>query len=157
MKRLVVFICSCFIAVCTFAQQTGERPKFDPEQFKVYLHEFIAKEVRLTEKEQELFFPIFDACKEQERALFAKQKRMWKKPQTENDCREAIKAYDEIDLKLKQLQTNYHKKALKVLSPSKVLKVIRAEEKFRSEMFRHMAWHFRPWQGWKHPHRPMKR
>ncbi len=51
----------------------------------------------------------------------------------------AIKECDKIDLEMKKIQQAYHLKFCKVLSPGKVLAVIKAEEKFHRQAFRKMA------------------
>ena len=54
-------------------------------------------------------------------------------------CENAIRSLDEIDIQMKELQQRYHVKFMNILPASKVLKVIRAEEKFHRRAFRKAA------------------
>lgn len=141
MKKFYIILIA-LIAQTTFIVAQGNHPepqKFDPEEFRQHQHDFISEQAQLTEAEKDVFFPVFDEMKEKERALFAKQRTNKKRPQTDEEYREAISNYDKLDLELKKLQQNYHQKFLKILSPKKVFKVIRAEDMFRTQMFRNMA------------------
>ena len=60
------------------------------------------------------------------------QKRLLK---NHNDPATLIRKRDQIDLKIKKLQMQYHERFLKVLPAEKVLKVIHAEEVFHRQAF----------------------
>ena len=75
-----------------------------------------------------------------QRPLHQKMKRLSKeKPSDENGCMEAIQECDKLDMEIKQLQIDYHKKMLEVLPASKVYDAIKAVDKFhRSQLKRWM-------------------
>lgn len=50
----------------------------------------------------------------------------------------AIRECDLVDLEMKELQLEYHKKFCKVLPAGVVLKIIRADEKFHRQAFQRM-------------------
>lgn len=142
MKRLFLTITITFFTVVAFAQpQMGGKGfgKFDANRFKQEMRKFICGQAQLTEQEADKFFPLFEEMKAKERALFEKQRKFQHKPQTEEDYKVAIETYDKIDLELKTLQKSYHQKFLKVLPAKKVFLVIRADDGFRTQMFRNMA------------------
>ena len=60
---------------------------------------------------------------------------------TSNDAAslKTIKECDKIEVEMKKIQQEYHLKFCKVLSPGKVLAVIKAEEKFHRQAFKRMA------------------
>ncbi len=139
MKNTLVIL----FAFCCTVVMAHPKMQFDPEAFKQKFHEFLIEEASLTPEEQKVFFPLFDECKEKERALYGEQRKAAWHPRTDEDCIKAINAYDNIGLKLKKLQQTYHKKYLKVLPPQKVWKIIRAEDKFRQKMIKNMSKHRR--------------
>ena len=64
--------------------------------------------------------------------------RMYRHVDTNDDeaSYKAIKRLDEIDLEMKELQQRYHAKLLKVVPAGKVMKVIKAEERFHRQAFK---------------------
>ena len=73
---------------------------------------------------------------------------------SDNKAAEAvILAYDERELSIKKLQLQYHKQFIKVMPATKVLKFIRAEERFNRNMMRNFS--RRPHQHQQpQPHHP---
>lgn len=115
-------------------------PKFNPEKFEAELEQFIATEAALTPQDASVFFPLYKEMQQKQRLLFNKM-RQYRHIDTSNDkaSLEAIKAKDEIDLELKRLQQKYHMEFCKVLPAGKVLRIIKAEEKFHRQAFKRVA------------------
>ena len=117
----------CIGAVGAQQHQRGPRghmpPSFDPARFEAELEQFIVEEACLTPKEASVFFPLYREMRKKQMVYFNKMRR------------EA----DQRDLDLKKLQQQYHNKFMKVLSPSKTFRVIRAEEKFHRKIFKRAA------------------
>ena len=66
MKRIfTLIIIQLCTNLCTMAQQ--ERWKFNPEEFRAKLEEFITKKAEFTSAEAQTFFPIFHQMKEEQR------------------------------------------------------------------------------------------
>ena len=139
MRKLVLMMVFAVYAMTGFAQPHNDGKKFSPEQFMQELHSFLIREADLTQQEADAFFPVYDEMKEKERKLFKNQRKDFKALQTNEDFQKAVEEYDKIDLQLKELQQTYHKKFFKVLPAKKVFGIIRAEDKFRTQMFRKMA------------------
>lgn len=113
--------------------------KFDPKRFEIEMQQFITQKAGLTPKEAAEFFPIFNEMQAKQRALMDKM-RTYNFVDTNNEkvCLKAIKEMDEIDLKVKEIQKEYHLKFCKVISPSKVYKVLKADEEFHRQAFKRM-------------------
>lgn len=137
LKRIFTFI--IFSSVCLLCVSAQDNGKFDPAKFEADLEHFVAVEARLTPKESACFFPIYREMRKKQMAYFC-QDKFFRHIDTSDDkaCAEAISRHDENDIAMKKLQQEYHCKFMKVLSPSKVYLVIRAEEKFHRQLFKHM-------------------
>ena len=134
LTRFFIFIMFMSVAfVCVNAHKKGG---FDPVRFEAELEQFIAVEARLTPKEAACFFPVYHEMRKKQLAYFC-QDRYFRHIDTADDkaCAEAIAKHDENDIAMKELQQKYHRKFMKILSPSKVYMVIRAEEKFHRQLF----------------------
>lgn len=122
------------------APQKEEQKKFDPERYQRELEEYITKEACLCKNEAQAFFPLLREMQQKQRAIYNKMKVFNKEAFSDNKAAEAvIIAYDERELQIKQLQQQYHKKFVKVVPATKVLKAIRAEERFNRNMMRNMS------------------
>ena len=116
------------------------RPPFDPAKFEKDLEQFIATEAALTPSESAKFFSLYSEMRKKQRAFFCDmQRNRYVDTSDDKACERAIKEMDQRDLDLKLLQREYHEKFMMILSPSKVMKVLRAEEKFHRQMFRKAA------------------
>ncbi|MGI6241962.1 MAG: hypothetical protein ACOYJK_00250 [Prevotella sp.] len=137
MKRLVLIFA---IALSTLQVCGHEHSKFDPKRFEVELEQFIATEAALSPQEASAFFPVYKEMQRKQRVLFSKLRR-YRHIDTSDDkaSLEAIKAKDEIELEIKELQQQYHMKFCKMMSAGKVLRIIKAEEKFHRQAFRRAA------------------
>lgn len=140
MKRINVFIifllCSCLYIL---AQQ--ERGKFNPEEFRAQLEEFISKRAEFNNAEAQAFFPIFHEMKEEQRNLqkeIFKIKRNTQEEASEKDYAGKIDRICEINTKMTQIQTSYYKKMYKVVPAQKVYKAMLAEDAFHRMMLRQL-------------------
>ncbi|MBO1362756.1 hypothetical protein JHU38_03010 [Prevotella sp. A2931] len=115
----------------------GAKPKFDPLKFQAALERFITLEAELTTDEAARFFPVYREMMKRQRAYF-EQVRRYRHTDTSDDkaCREAIIKSDLIDIQLKKIQQSYHQKFLKILPAGKVLRILKAEERFHRRAFR---------------------
>ena len=124
MKKLSITIVCLLVTMMAFAQEGPM--KFSPEKFKADLQEFIVKEAKLTPQEAAKFLPLFGEMHDKQRAIYARQREL-----------RTIKKADQMDLELKTLQQTYHNKFLNVLPASKVFEVIKAEDRFYRDMWKH--------------------
>ena len=120
------------------AAQPKER--FDPERFQADLEQFITAEAVLTAQEAAIFFPVYREIKKKQSAIFGQMKRYRFTDVTDDKAsHKAIKEKDKLDIQIKELQQKYHDKFMKLLPAGKVLKIIKAEDKFHRQAFRRMA------------------
>ena len=120
------------------AAQPKER--FDPERFQADLEQFITIEAVLTAQEAAIFFPVYREMKQKQHAIFGQMKRYRFTDVTDDKAsHKAIKEQDKLDIQIKELQQKYHDKFMKLLPAGKVLKIIKAEDKFHRQAFRRMA------------------
>lgn len=140
MNKSLLIILTLLFSVVTFAQQ--EKPKFDAAKFERELAQFIKTEACLTSTESQKFFPLYCEMRKKQKTLF-EQMRRYRHADLSNEkaCEEAIREQDRMDVELKELQQTYHVKFMKIMSASKVLKVIKAEEKFHRQAFKWAAKH----------------
>ena len=138
MKR-ILFTCSFLMCMIAVSAQPGVK-KFDPREFQANLEQFITTEAALTPQEAEAFFPVFRELQKKQRILFEEQQRMRHfRPATGDACRDAVLKSDENELRMKELQLQYHKRFFTILPPAKVFDVIKAEARFHRQAFRQMA------------------
>lgn len=132
--------------------QKEEQKKFDPERYQRELEAYLCHEACLTKQEAQVIFPLFREMQQKQRAIYMKKKVFDKAALCDNKAAEAvILAYDERELAIKKLQQQYHKQFIKVVPATKVLKLIRAEERFNRNMMRKFS--RQPQQ----PHHPNKK
>lgn len=59
-------------------------------------------------------------------------------PRDNEGCAESIRRLDELDIRMKQLQQEYHSRFMTILPAKKVLSIIKAEEQFHRQIFKKM-------------------
>lgn len=137
--RKIIFIGIClWVSLAGFAQ---DNKKFSPEKFEADQQDFITKEAKLDEREAAKFFPLLKEMQKKQRAIYNRMRGLgMQKPSDEAGCEKAIRERDKCNLELRQVEQNYHKKMLQVISASKLYDAIRAESDFHRKMM----------QGWRH-------
>lgn len=137
--------------LCTTLACAQKRPKFDPLRFEADLEQFIATEAGLTAQQAAAFFPVYKEMRDKQRVLFGRMGQYRHVDTSDDDaCAKAIRELDDCEMQIKQLQHQYHLKFMEILPAAKVLKAIRAEERFHRQAFKNAAEH-RP--GNQKPHK----
>ncbi len=137
MIRLWVMVFLMVVNVCAVhaGKPKGGRP-FDPKKFQADLEQFITVHAGLNPEEAAKFFPVYEQMMKKMRMLFDEMRRYHHvNPCDEEACADAVRKQDEIDLELKRLQQEYHQRFMLMLPASKVLSIIKAEEKFHRQAF----------------------
>ena len=136
------FFLILLVALLSLPLQAHDRPKFDPARFQAELEQFITIEAGLNPRQASVFFPLYREMQKKQRMLFNKM-RCYQHVDTRDQkaAEKAIKECDLIDLQMKQLQQEYHKKFCKVLPAGVVWNIIRADEKFHRQAFQRMVRH----------------
>lgn len=117
----------------------SQKRMFNEARFRGELEQYITREAGLTPNEAARFFPLFNEMLDKQRYYFDKIRsaRLFK-PANEIECKKAIVDNDKMDIEIKRIQQSYHVKFMKVLSPSKLFEVIKAEERFHRRAFKRM-------------------
>ncbi|MBQ7470910.1 MAG: hypothetical protein IJS97_00575 [Prevotella sp.] len=138
-KSLFVILLLMILSLGASAQKKNH---FDPAKFDAELEQFITTEACLSPQESSALFPLYREMRKKQKVLFDQSRRL-RHTDLSNDkaCADAIKSQDALDIEIKELQQKYHNKFMKILPASKVLKLIRAEEKFHRQYFKRMAKH----------------
>ncbi len=123
-------------------QQDHRKPKFDREQMRREQREFIQREAQLLQSEADAFFPLFFELRDKTFDMQRRADRMIenasRKGMSDSDNRRALKGYLELREQIAETEEHYFKRFSRVLSPSKVIRVLRADQKFGREHFRKM-------------------
>lgn len=140
MKRIfILIIIQLCTSLCTMAQQQ-ERWKFNPEEFRAKLEEFITKKAEFTSAEAQTFFPIFHQMKEEQRNLQKEIFTLKRIPKdanpSEKDYTNKIQRICELNTKMAEVQENYYKKLYKAVPAQKVYKAMLAEDIYHRMMLR---------------------
>lgn len=122
-------------------QRGGHR--FSPEEFAQKCDCFITNEAKLTPQEAQKFLPLYHAMKDAQRKLMQEKGQLMREAmKDESNDKQNLKTLERIiaiDRQVVDIEHDYQKKMLKVLSPSKLLKVKGAEKKFERQMLHNMA------------------
>lgn len=114
---------------------------FNPRRFQADMETFIVKEAGLTPVQIDKFLPLFREMQTKQRALFdeMRQYRSMADFGDDNACARAIHRMDNIDVQIRRIQQQYHRKFLAVLPGRVVMKILRAEDCFLRRAFRRAA------------------
>ena len=139
-KILVIFIVTALL----YASEAGAQgPRlFDPAKFQADLEQFITMEAALTPQEAADFFPLYREMRKKQMVFFDDDRRFKHVDLTDDKaCESAIRRHDSNDIKMKEIQQEYHNKFLRILPAGKVFRIIRAEDRFHRQMFKRVIGH----------------
>ena len=139
MKKIFILIILQFCASLSIMAQ-HERWKFNPEEFRAKMEEFITQKAEFTNTEAQTFFPIFFKMKEEQRNL---QKEIFTLKRIPKDACPSEKEYAnkiqricELNVKMAEIQESYYKKLSKAVPAQKVYKALLAEDIYHRMMLR---------------------
>ena len=134
MKKQILITATLLLT--TFVQASAQE-KFNPEKMKAEMHSYITAEAKFSKEEATAFFPLYDAMKEKQRSLFKQKRELHKQnPTTDAACRNAILKDDQLQREMQTIESSYHQKMLKVVSPTKVYKALAADRRFHHNAFK---------------------
>lgn len=121
----------------------GERrPAFSPWEFMKKEDEFVTRHAKLSLIEANFVCPLIHKMKDEMRTIdrrIHQLKRQADNPKlTDAESKAIIKKIHALEKQKLDVQQNYHQKILKQLSPTKLLRVMSAEEKFDRMIMRQM-------------------
>lgn len=137
MKRILIISITLLLVVVAAAAEHD----FNPRRFQADMETFIVKEAGLTPAQIDKFLPLFREMQTKQRALFdeMRQYRRMADFGDDNACARAIHRMDNIDVQIRRIQQQYHRKFLALLPGRVVMKILRAEDCFHRQAFRRAA------------------
>lgn len=140
LKRTVLVTMLLVFGLSTATAQHKKRPHFDPKRFEAELEQFITTNACLTPGESAKFFPVYRQMMKRQHMIFDEMRRLHHIDTRDNEtCANAIRRQDELDVEIKLLQQEYHSRFMLILPAGKVMRIIKAEEKFHRQMFKRMC------------------
>lgn len=116
------------------------RSKFDAAKYEGELEQHVATEAALTPTEAAAFFPVYKEMQAKKRMLYHRMRTFRHiDTQDEKACLDAIRTRDDLAIQIKQLQRQYHARFCEILPAGKVVRIIRAEERFHRRALRSVA------------------
>jgi GTP cyclohydrolase FolE2 len=139
MKKIFILIILQFCASLSIMAQ-HEKWKFNPEEFRAKMEEFITKKAEFTNTEAQTFFPIFFKMKEEQRNLQKEIFTLKRIPKdscpSEKEYANKIQRICELNVKMAEIQESYYKKLSKAVPAQKVYKALLAEDIYHRMMLR---------------------
>ncbi len=137
MKRVSTFLI-IYLSAFLLMAHNQQRGKFNPQEFKAKLENYITQEANLTTSEAQAFFPIYFEMKGKQRHLQRQIYRIKNNAPAENandkDFSIAIQKIKDLGVEMAQLEVNYYKKLCSAVSPRKVYAAMQAEDRFHRNM-----------------------
>lgn len=136
MKHIFLIIACMLLSVSMTAQPS--RGKFNPEEFKAKLEQFVTSKAGFTQSEAQAFYPIFHEMKEKQRDLqfqIFQLKRNAPAPGTsDKDYAAVILKITTLNSEIAATEAAYYKKMCKAVSARKVYLAMNAEDVFHRQM-----------------------
>lgn len=138
MRKITFIIMLMIVSLVTFAQnnenrgKNEHRPRFNHEEYRQRVQDFITKEAELTEGEAKAFFPIFNEYKDKQRKIhfsIHKLKKSSPTPDNEEAHEELLMEIAQLNAELAGLDSTYYKKICKAISAKKFYKILNIEDR----------------------------
>lgn len=148
MRKFLSFLILCVCVPALLAQAPGidkmkpaERAKFLAE-VNAYKHQFLTKNLDLSEEQQKEFLPMYDSMQEEIEKVINETRDTEKRVSKDKDASDAeidaaTKAIFEQKLKEGNIENEYYQKFRTVLTPRQLLKLKNTERKFMQNLMRH--------------------
>ena len=126
-----------------YAQHQKGSHRFSPEEFVQKCDCYITDYAKLTPQEAQKFLPLYHAMKDAQRKLMHEKGSLLhnaiKDDKGEKNSQKTLDKLNALDRQVLDIETEYQKKMLKVISASKLLRVKDAEKKFERRVLHKMA------------------
>ena len=149
MKRISILIL-LIASIAQFAianSDKGEREQWFKEM-REFKHKFLAKELGLTDQQQEAFFPIYDAmdseCQKLHRETRKLQRDIKKKKDnevTDLEYEKAAEALFELKGRENKIEQKYYPQLKAIITPRQLFLLKGAEDKFMRHLMNHRQKH----------------
>jgi len=138
--RTIKLVTFCLL-VASFSPQRGIAQDIGPgqmERFKAQKIAYFTQNLRLTPKESEKFWPVYNEYQEKRNEILMEKRkttvyiRQNIKTMTDKELEKTADSYVLFESKLADLLTTYHQKFKEVLPIRKVLKLYQTENQFKT-------------------------
>ena len=138
-KLSLIFVLTLVFPVLASAQDKGDRQQWEKELTK-YKHEYMTKELKLSEEQQEKFFKVYDAMANELRSAtsqtrkFCKEVEKWGVKATALELEKAAQAQFELKGRESAIEMKYYPKFKETLTPQQLFKLKKVERHFTRKM-----------------------
>ncbi len=138
-KRFTWLILWVFFGLTTSMAQPA-RNHFSPEDFKKKQEHYITLKAQFTQEEAKAFFHLFHEMHTKQREVMDKIIKLKRQEMTEETKEDAytdvINEITKLKTESARIEASYYKRLCKAISPRKVYKAMKAEDKFHREMLK---------------------
>jgi len=138
MKKSIIILLGIIMATGFAMAQQQSRGKFNPDEFKARLENYVTQEAGFAPAEAQAFFPIYFEMKGKQRQLQRKIYQLKKNAPaadaSDNDYSQTIQKIKDLGVEMAQLEVTYYKKMCQAVSPKKVYMAMCAEDRFHRNM-----------------------
>lgn len=141
-------VCILTLALCCIMVQAQPQGRFNPGDFNEKLEQAIRERAGFTDAEAVKFFQIYHEMRGKQRALNQEAsdlKRNTHSKDGDEVSAKAIKRINAIKVEVANIEQNCFERLCKELPAAKVLRAMKAEDKFHRDMLKQMSGH--PEQG----------
>lgn len=143
MKKVIMIMAVMLGCLTAHAQQQGgAQGHFSPEAFMHRLETEVKEHAKFTDEEAARFFPIFHEMQGKLRGLnmeAAALKRDTKASDGDEVSAKAIKRITAIKMEAANIEQTYYERLCKTVPPAKVLRAMKAEDKFHRDMLKQFS------------------
>ena len=142
MKRYItlILILSLFAPLCQMEAKGGKNRKEWFEKMREYKHQFLVKELGLTDEQQTKFFPLYDKMEDEIFKVTHETRQLDKKVSsgkaTDLEYENAARAIIELKNKECDIELKYFTQFKSVLSSKQLFLLKKAERKFANELMK---------------------
>ncbi|MGN0223880.1 MAG: Spy/CpxP family protein refolding chaperone [Muribaculaceae bacterium] len=148
MNKFFTFITLSLMCLCYSAQAFAQMPVTDADrqrwlaEIRQYKHEFLIKELDLTEEQQGPFFQLYDQMEDEIEQLNSQTRALQQQIETNEQATDlevtnAARTVFELKRAEGQIEMTYFDRFAKILTPRQLLNLKPAERKFTQHLVNH--------------------
>ncbi|MEL6652180.1 MAG: hypothetical protein AAFP02_08310 [Bacteroidota bacterium] len=144
MKQYTIFLLLAIFAIPSVWSQDYDIPPAREKQFESLRIAFLTRRLSLSSDEAKLFWPVYDAYREDLKTIYRKRKRIENRIQSEfedlsdSELEKLSDRYIALQKEEYEIRDQYHNAFKEVLSPRKVILLYKAESDLNREMLKRL-------------------
>lgn len=140
-KIFTIRICALIVGLAFgVIAANAQQHKFTPERFQQEFQQFVISTTSLSEQDSASFFSLNDQLQNEKRELRDQIQQLSKEiPADDAQSRKLIEESDSLEIKIKELERDYHQKMMESISPLKVFQIMNAQSLFVRQELRKAA------------------